>query len=374
MAKRIMVALGTRPECIKLAPVVTALRARPGDFETIVCSSGQQREMLDQTLHAFELSVDRDLDVMQPDQSLAELTAALLLGFSSVITEIRPDWILVQGDTTTAFAAALAAYYQRIPIGHVEAGLRSHDRFNPFPEEINRRYISAIADMHFAPTAAAAELLRREGVNAASIHVTGNTVVDALTEVQSRLEAPGGMRHISKAVRELADLPSVILVTCHRRENFGENLAAICRAIRRIALSHRTHRVIFPIHLNPHIRAAVIPTLGDVPNIHLLEPVSYPDSIYLLSRAHLVLTDSGGLQEEAPSFGVPVLVLRLKTERTEAIDAELAELVGVDEDRIVARASDLLARPTTAISRPISNPFGDGRAAERIADVLANVP
>jgi len=373
MAKRIMVALGTRPECIKLAPVVTALRARPRDFETIVCSSGQQREMLDQTLQAFELNVDHDLDVMQPDQSLAELTAALLLGFSSLITEIRPDWILVQGDTTTAFPAALAAYYQRIPIGHVEAGLRSHDRFNPFPEEINRRYISAIADMHFAPTTAAAALLRCEGVNAASIHVTGNTVVDALTELQSRLEAPGGMRHISKAARELADSSSVILVTCHRRENFGENLAAICGAIRRIALAHRSHRVIFPIHLNPHVRAAVIPTLGDVPNIHLLGPVSYPDSIYLLSRANLVLTDSGGLQEEAPSFGVPVLVLRLKTERTEAIDAGLAELVGVDEDRIVARAGDLLARPTSAFSRPISNPFGDGRAAERIADALANV-
>jgi UDP-N-acetylglucosamine 2-epimerase (non-hydrolysing) len=373
MTKRIMVAFGTRPECIKLAPVVAALRARPRDFETIVCSSGQQREMLDQALHALDLNVDRDLEVMQPDQSLADLTAALVTGFSRAITEMRPDWILVQGDTTTAFAAALAAYYQRIPIGHVEAGLRSHDRFNPFPEEINRRYISAIADLHFAPTATAADALRCEGVHAASIHVTGNTIVDALTDLQSRLAAPGGTRHISQAIRKLADSPSLILVTCHRRENFGENLASILRAIRRIAVAHQSHRVVFPIHLNPHVRAVVVSALGDVANIHLLEPVSYPDSIHLLSRASLVLTDSGGLQEEAPSFGVPVLVLRLKTERTEAIRAGLAELVGVDEDRIVARADDLLVRPPGEISRPICNPFGDGRASERIADVLADV-
>ena len=373
MAKRIMVTFGTRPECIKLAPVVAALRARPRDFETIVCLSGQQREMLDQALTAFEISVDRDLDVMRPDQSLAELTAALVAGFSLAISDMRPDWILVQGDTTTAFTAALAAYYQWIPIGHVEAGLRSNDRFNPFPEEINRRFISAIADVHFAPTEVAANALRREGVHGDAIHVTGNTIVDALMALQSRLEAPGGARHISKAVRELADSSAVVLVTCHRRESFGDHLAAIVRAIRRIALAHPTHRIIFPVHLNPHVGALACPILGDISNVHLLEPVSYPDSIYLLSRASLILTNSGGLQEEAPSFGVPVLVLRLKTERTEAIQAGLAELVGVDEDRIVARASALLTHPARETNRSISNPFGDGRASERIADVLANI-
>ena len=276
MAKRIMVAFGTRPECIKLAPVVTALRARPRDFETIVCSSGQQREMLDQALAAFEIGVDRDLDVMRPDQSLAELTAALVAGFSLAISDLRPDWIIVQGDTTTAFTAALAAYYQRIPIGHVEAGLRSNDRFNPFPEEINRRFISAIADVHFAPTPAAADALRREGVHGDMIHVTGNTIVDALMALQSRLEAPGGASHISKAVRELANSSAVVLVTCHRRENFGDHLAAIVPAIRRIALAHPSHRIIFPVHRNPHVGALVAPILGDVPNVHLLEPVSYP--------------------------------------------------------------------------------------------------
>jgi UDP-N-acetylglucosamine 2-epimerase (non-hydrolysing) len=373
MGKRIMVALGTRPECIKLAPVVAAMRARPRDFETILCSSGQQREMLDQTLAALELGVDRDLNVMQPDQSLADLTAALVTGFSSAISDLSPDWILVQGDTTTAFAAALSAYYQRIPIGHVEAGLRSNDRFNPFPEEINRRFISSVADLHFAPTAAAANALRSEGMRGDTIHVTGNTAVDALLALQSRLETPDGGRHISKAIRDLADSSAFVLVTCHRRENFGEHLGAILRAIRRIALGHRAYRVIFPVHFNPHVRASTAPILGDIPNIHLLDPVSYPDSIYLLSRASLVLTDSGGLQEEAPSFGVPVLVLRLKTERPEAIEAGLAELVGVDEDRIVARAADLLARPTGRARRSISNPFGDGRASERIAEVLAKV-
>jgi UDP-N-acetylglucosamine 2-epimerase (non-hydrolysing) len=373
MTKRIMVAFGTRPECIKLAPVLTALRARPDDFDTIVCSSGQQREMLDQALAAFELSVDRDLDVMHPDQSLAELTAALVTGFSAAISDIRPDWILVQGDTTTAFAAALTGYYQRTPIGHVEAGLRSSDRFNPFPEEINRRFISSISDLHFAPTPAAANALRSEGVRGDTIHMTGNTIVDALVALQSRLETPDGATHISTAVRELAASSAFILVTCHRRENFGEHLGAILRAIRRIALSHPSHRVIFPVHFNPHVRALTAPILGDVQNVHLLEPVSYPDSIHLLSRARLVLTDSGGLQEEAPSFGVPVLVLRVKTERPEAIEAGLAELVGVDENRIVARATDLLARSTGKASHPMGNPFGDGRASERIADVLASV-
>jgi UDP-N-acetylglucosamine 2-epimerase (non-hydrolysing) len=373
MPKRIMVAFGTRPECIKLAPVVAALRARPFDFETIVCSSGQHREMLDQALAAFKLDVHRDLDVMRPDQSLAELTAALVTGFSKAISEMRPDWVLVQGDTTTTFAAALAAYYQQIQIGHVEAGLRSNDRYNPFPEEINRRFVSIVADLHFAPTPTAADALRREGIDESSIHVTGNTIVDALMALQSQLKAPDGEWRISKAIREISESSAVVLVTCHRRENLGANLAAIFRAIRRIALAHKSHRVIFPVHLNPHVRALAAPILGEVPNVDLLEPISYPENIHLLSRASLVLTDSGGLQEEAPSFGVPVLVLRLKTERPEAIEAGTAELVGVEEDRIVARAGDLLARSLGGVRHPLSNPFGDGRASERIAALLANV-
>lgn len=369
-----MVALGTRPECIKLAPVIAALRARRRDFKTMICSSGQQRELLDQALRDFQLVADRDLDVMRPDQSLAELTTSLVTGFTATIADMRPDLMLVQGDTTTAFAAALSAYYQRIPIAHVEAGLRSHDRFNPFPEEINRRYISAIADVHFAPTPGAANALRSEGVDAASIHVTGNTIVDALASLRARLDAPRGYDLISKTVRELARDTSIVLVTCHRRENFGRNLATLLRAVRRIAIAHPLHKIVFPIHPNPNIRDIALAALGDVANIHLLDPVSYPDSIHLLSRASLVLTDSGGLQEEAPSLGVPVLVLRLRTERPEAIAAGLAELVGVDEDRIVARANDFLARSTGAIDRSNSNPFGDGRASERIVDVLANMP
>jgi UDP-N-acetylglucosamine 2-epimerase (non-hydrolysing) len=244
MAKRIMVAFGTRPECIKLAPVVRALRARPRDFETIVCSSGQQHEMLDQALAVFELAVNRNLALMRPDQCLAELTSGLLTGFANTITELRPEWMLVQGDTTTAFAAALAAYYQQIRIGHIEAGLRSRDRYNPFPEEINRRFISAIADLHFAPTPSAAKSLRSEGVSEDSVHVTGNTIVDAVMLLQSRLNAPDGARHIPRNIQELAEGPAVILVTCHRRENFGENLAAILRAIRRIAFDHPSHCIV----------------------------------------------------------------------------------------------------------------------------------
>jgi UDP-N-acetylglucosamine 2-epimerase (non-hydrolysing) len=369
-----MVALGTRPECIKLAPVIEALRARPADFHTIVCSSGQHRELLDQALLAFPLAIDHQLHVMQPDQSLAELTAALVTGFATVLAQVRPERLLVQGDTTTAFAAALAAYYQRIPIAHVEAGLRSYDRLSPFPEEINRRFITAVADVHFAPTAAAADALRSEGVDANAIHVTGNTVVDALMNLRSRLKSPEGLDLTSKPIRDLAAGSQVILVTCHRRENFGDNLAAILRAVRRIAIAHPAHRIAFPIHLNPNIRDAVICTLGNVANIQLLHPMNYAESIHLLSRASLVLTDSGGLQEEAPSFGVPVLVLRQKTERPEAIDAGLSELVGVDEDRIVARSNDLLARPKRPASGALANPFGDGHASERIVSVLASLP
>ena len=369
-----MIVFGTRPDCIKLAPVVTALRARPRDFETIVCSSGQHREMLDQALAAFDLAVDRDLAVMRSNQSLAELTAALIAGLSKLVSQLRPDLVLVQGDTTTAFVAALVSYYERIPVGHVEAGLRSDDRFSPFPEEANRRFITTIADVHFAPTQAAAKALLREGVCEGAVHVTGNTAVDALQELQSRLAAPGGASRVTEKIRELAASPSVILITCHRRENFGANLTAIFRAIRRIALAHPSHRIVFPIHLNPNIRALAAPILEDVPNIHLLAPVGYLDSLYLLSRACLVLTDSGGLQEEAPSFGVPVLVLRGKTERPEAIEAGLAELVGADEDRIVARAGDLLSLPQPETGRALTNPFGDGRASHRIVEILANMP
>lgn len=375
MRKSIMVVLGTRPECIKLAPVIAALERRSEAFETIVCSSGQHREMLDQTLASFGLKPHIDLGVMRPDQSLSELTAALITALSRAIGEVRPDWIVVQGDTTTAFVASLAGYLQRVRVAHVEAGLRSFDRFNPFPEEINRRLVGVIADLHFTPTERASAALRAENISPDSIHLTGNTVVDALLMLQRSLDAPAGATRVLPAVRDLTKRAKrLVLVTCHRRESFGDDLAAICRAVRRIAVAQPDCDVVYPVHLNPNVRAQVLPLLDGLPNLHLLAPVPYESLVHLLSRAELVLTDSGGIQEEAPSFGVPVLVLRWKTERPEGVEAGFAELVGADEERIVARAHALLAADTRASLRGRPNPYGDGRAGERIADILAATP
>lgn len=361
---------GTRPEVIKLAPVIFALRAAD-KFDVTLCSSGQHREMMSQSLAAFGITPDIDLDAMTPGQALPALTALLVTRLSETIARIRPDRVLVQGDTTTAFAAALAAFYAHIPVAHVEAGLRSHDRQNPFPEEVNRRLITAIADIHFAPTQGAADALKAENVLAEAIHVTGNTIVDALHMLQARLESPGGTALLSSRVQQLgADPRRLVLATCHRRESFGTDLAAICRALKRIADDHPDHHLVFPVHLNPKVRDEVMPLLGRTANIALLDPVSYPELVYLLSRAVLALSDSGGIQEEAPSFGVPVLVLRRKTERLEGIAAGVAELVGADEELIVRRATDLLARSGQDRTRA-ANPYGDALASGRIVGILA---
>jgi UDP-N-acetylglucosamine 2-epimerase (non-hydrolysing) len=375
MAKKILVVFGTRPEVIKLAPVIAALRAQPSIFEILVCSSGQHREMLVPALGTFEIKPDIDLGVMRIDQTLPDLTAQLVTGLNETIIKTRPDRVVVQGDTTTAFAGALAAYYAKVPVAHIEAGLRSRDQYNPFPEEINRRLISSIADVHFAPTQSAALALTTEGISSTSVHITGNTIVDALLMLKARLDTPEGFGLVSPFIRQLdADTRRLILVTCHRRENFGENLAAICRALKRIALAHTDHHIIFPVHLNPNARSQVMPVLGAIPNIMLLEPVSYPEIIYMLSRAALVLSDSGGLQEEAPSFGVPVLVLRKTTERPEAITAGIAELVGADEQLIVDRTAAWLSQSAARDRLQVANPFGDGRASQRIVDILARTP
>jgi UDP-N-acetylglucosamine 2-epimerase (non-hydrolysing) len=372
MVKKILVVFGTRPEAIKLAPVIAALRARPDSFEITICSSGQHRQMLIQALATFGIEPDIDLDVMRADQTLPDLTAQLVTSLSRTIIETRPDRVIVQGDTTTAFAAALAAYYAQVPVAHIEAGLRSHDPHNPFPEEINRRLISAIADIHFAPTRNAAAGLASEGVSASSVHITGNTIVDALLMLKARLDTPEGVALVSLPVRGFGDDPRrLVLASCHRRENFGEDLAAICRALKRIADTHPDLHIVFPVHLNPNVRAQVMPMLGGTPNISLLEPVSYPELVYILSRAVLVLSDSGGIQEEAPSFGVPVLVLRKTTERPEGIEAGIAELVGADERLIVDRAAHLLSRGGEGAKIQMTNPYGDGRASERIAEILA---
>jgi UDP-N-acetylglucosamine 2-epimerase (non-hydrolysing) len=368
-----MVVLGTRPEVIKLAPVIAGLRSKPEIFETLVCSTGQHREMLDQALLALGVDPDIRLDVMHAGQGLSDLTARLMTALGAVIGEARPDRLIVQGDTTSAFAAALAAYYEKIPVAHVEAGLRSNNRYSPFPEEVNRKAIAVIADVHFAPTRAAADVLIAEGVPAASVHVTGNTVVDALQSFQARIQGPECGALVSAEIRDLAEGASpLIIASCHRRESFGDDLKAICRAVARIAKEFPSHRIVFPVHPNPVVRGPVAELLGAEPNVDLREPVTYPELLFLLSHAKLVLTDSGGIQEEAPSFGVPVLVLRRYTERLEAVKAGLAFVVGPDEQAIVAKASEVLCE--TVKPPAAANPFGDGHAAQRIVDVLAGSP
>ena len=372
MTKRVAIVIGTRPECIKLIPVIEALRRRPSVFDVVVCSSGQHREMLAQTFACFAVKPDINLDIMVPDQDLPELTGLLLTSLSGALAGIKPDWVIVEGDTTSALAAALAAFYQRRRIAHVEAGLRTADPCNPFPEEMNRKLISSMAELHFAPTHRACAALRAENIPSERIHLTGNTVVDALMQLQTELATETVAKRVSEPVRLLTQSGDVILFTAHRRESLGADLAAICRAVRRIAANHPKRAIIVPAHLNPQVQKQMLPLLSGMPNLHFLPPLSYVDLVYVMSRAALILTDSGGIQEEAPSLGVPVLVLRWKTERPEVIDAGFAELVGADEERIVARANAWLLvtarRPTGA------NPYGDGRAAERIADILATWP
>ncbi len=363
----IAVVAGTRPEGIKLAPVVHALRRRRG-IETLFVSTGQHREMLQQALAAFALRPDLDLDVMRSGQGLTDVTVATLTRLQPMLRELRPAWVVVQGDTTTAMAAALAAFYERIPVAHVEAGLRTNDRYSPFPEELNRRIVDQLSNALFAPTEHARGALLREGFPDARILVTGNTVVDAI----HHLRASGATRGRWSGGLDLEAIPGrMLLVTSHRRESFGAGLAAICRALVRIADRHEDVTIVYPVHLNPNVDGPVRAALAGHPRIVLLPPVGYVDLAALLERAYLVLTDSGGIQEEAPSYGKPVLVLREVTERPEGVVAGVAAVVGTREDGIVAEASRLLA-DRAAYHRMATggNPYGDGRAAERIADAL----
>jgi UDP-N-acetylglucosamine 2-epimerase (non-hydrolysing) len=366
---RVLVAFGTRPEAIKLFSVIAALRADPR-FTVRVCVSGQHRGILDQVLDLAGIRPDHDLDLMRPGHSLDALWAALLTGIGEVLDAERPDRVLVQGDTATAFCAALAAYHRRIPVAHVEAGLRSQDIYQPWPEEVNRRLIAPIADLHFAPTESAAAAFRAEGVPEAQIHLVGNTVVDALHWVRerNRLAPPAGPL---AALAEQFEGRRIVAVTSHRRENLGEGLAGIAAALARLA-TRKDIALIFPLHPNPAVRAVFERRLGAFPNVALVEPLDYPQFVHLLDICALVLTDSGGVQEEAPGLGKPVLVMRETTERPEGIAAGTARLVGTDADRIVAGTQALLDDPETyaAMSRP-HQPFGDGRAARRIAEILA---
>jgi UDP-N-acetylglucosamine 2-epimerase (non-hydrolysing) len=364
---RILTVLGTRPEAIKLAPVIRELSRHPGRVESIVVSTGQHRQMLDQVLGLFSLRPDRELSLMQADQSLTSLTASLLTALDRTYSDIRPDWVLAQGDTTTVLAAGLAAHYHRIRFGHVEAGLRSGNRWAPFPEEINRRAADLVADAWFAPTVRARDTLLREGHDPSQVHLTGNTFVDALLDVSSRpfcWESTG-----------LPSLPAgarFVLVTAHRRESFGEPFRELCHAIRDLALSHAAEGVhfLYPVHLNPHVQRPVHDILGGLPNVHLLAPVDYLASVNLMKRATLILTDSGGIQEEAPSFGVPVLVMRETTERPEGVEAGFARLVGTSRERIVNEATAVISGHGGFAPHSGPSPYGDGHAAERIVRIL----
>lgn len=369
MSRKVMVAFGTRPEAIKMAPVVAALREAPG-IEVQVAVTAQHRQMLDQVLELFAIVPDDDLDLMEPDQRLPDLFARILTGMSAVLERRRPDLVLVHGDTSTTLAASLAAFYARVPVGHVEAGLRTGNLQSPWPEEANRRLTSPLASLHFAPTEASARNLASENIRD-GVHVTGNTVVDALLQTSGRIDTDPAL-----AARLDAGLPALdpgkrlLLVTGHRRESFGRGFEQVCLALRTLA-ARGDVEIVYPVHLNPNVQEPVRRILGDVPSVHLAPPLDYLPFVRLMGRAALILTDSGGIQEEAPSLGKPVLVLRDTTERPEAVDAGTVSLVGTDANAIVREATRLLDDDAAyARMSRAHNPYGDGHAAARIAALV----
>lgn len=367
MKKRVMCVFGTRPEAVKLAPVVHALR-KSTRLEPVVAVTAQHREMLDQMMKWFDVKADYDLDLMRHGQTLAALTGRVLNGVDELLSKDRPDLLLVQGDTVTVMAAALAAFYQKVPVGHVEAGLRTNDRYNPFPEEMARRQTARLASLHFAPTPLAVENLKAEGI-VDNVIMTGNTVIDALLDTASRLKEEA----IDKKLYGDTDFDKykVLLVTAHRRENWGQGMDEIALALRQIADHFPDVQVLYPIHKNPVVRESIEPVFAGHERLKLVEPLDYVPFVYAMRRSHFVLTDSGGVQEEAPALGKPVLVMRTNTERPEAVAAGAAKLVGVTRDSIVAGATALMENPDQYASMSAAvNPFGDGHAAERIVQAI----
>lgn len=364
---RLLIVFGTRPEAIKLCPLIDYFRGQPGAFDVRVCVTAQHRSMLDQVLQAFNLRPDHDLDLMRPDQTLAGVTAAVIQGIAKVIDNEPPDMVVVQGDTTTTLGAALAAFYAHVPVVHVEAGLRTGNLQHPFPEEANRRLVSRLSTIHLAATEAAAANLRAEAVSDDRIFVTGNTVIDAVLGIRDRF-LTGEINRSSWPF--LSDRRKLILVTAHRRESFGKGLQHVCEALRRLA-ARQDVQIVYPVHRNPNVLDPVQQLLGDLENVSLIDPVGYAPFVDLMMRSHFILTDSGGIQEEAPSLGKPVLVMRETTERQEAIDAGTARLVGTDPEVIVAEASRLLD-DSTHYERMTQahNPYGDGQACQQIATAL----
>jgi UDP-N-acetylglucosamine 2-epimerase (non-hydrolysing) len=366
MTIRVLSVFGTRPEAIKMAPVVRALKAHPDVFESMVCVSAQHREMLDQVLSVFQLKADFDLDLMTPGQSPADVVARLLERMPRLLREVQPDVLLVQGDTMTTFAAAFAAYLERIPTAHVEAGLRTGNKYHPYPEEMNRVLTTRLAELHFAPTVRAMETLLLEGIPQQDVLLTGNTVIDALLAT-----VRPNYQFATPALSALDPAHRMALVTTHRRESFGGPLESTCAAVRTLVERFEDLDVVIPVHPNPQVKQVVVRKLCDLQRVHLIEPVDYVEFVNLMARAHIILTDSGGVQEEAPSLGKPVLVLREVTERPEGVEAGTAVIVGTDRDKIVRTASELLTSPEAyAKMANAVSPYGDGRASERIADAL----
>lgn len=360
---KILIIFGTRPEAIKIIPVIKEMNKIPGIFKVTLCVTAQHREMLDQVLKLFEIKPDIDLNLMLKNQTLYSLSARIIERVSDLLIKLKPDLVLVQGDTTTAMAVALSAFYQKIPIGHIEAGLRTEDIYNPFPEEVNRRLISSLATFNFAPTKIAVAALKSEGIKEEKIFLTGNTIVDALNMIVPKLEKPN--------FKCSQNNKKLILVTAHRRENFGKPLLHICKALKKIVEKNKNIEIIYPVHLNPNVRKIVYKELHNRERIRLIPPVNYDELIALLLNSYLVLTDSGGIQEEAPTFGKPVLVMRDKTERPEGIESGIAKLVGTQTKRIVKETTLLLTNKNAyqKMSKA-TNPYGDGKASQRIVHIL----
>lgn len=373
--KKILFIFGTRPEAIKLAPLIHKTKLEKHKYQVKVCVTAQHRQMLDQVLNLFEIEPDYDLNIMRENQNLFEITVRELQSFEKLFQKENPDMILIQGDTTTTFTASLAAYYAKIKIGHVEAGLRTHDKFNPFPEEINRRLSDCLSDLYFAPTKKAKENLLREGIRKEKIFVTGNTVIDALLMTVEKQKDWETQKNLEQKFREsykiIFDNRKHILVTVHRRESFGNDIENICLALKKIAQSIPDCQIVWPVHLNPQVQRPAKKILKNKDNVHLIEPLDYFSFVWLMNRAYLILTDSGGIQEEAPSLGRPVLVMRNKTERPEGIEAGTTKLVGTNNKKIFSETQKLLENKRTyqAMVKAV-NPYGDGKASERITAII----
>ena len=371
--QRLLLVFGTRPEAIKMAPLVRVLQ-HSDKLDVKVCVTAQHRQMLDQVLQLFRITPDFDLDLMQPRQTLTDLTCNILQGIEGVLKNLHPDWVVVHGDTSTTLATSIAAYYQQVGVAHVEAGLRTGTLYSPWPEEANRKLTGQLAKLHFAPTKAARTNLLNEGVSPSSIYVTGNTVIDALLEVSHKLDTDKLLnREFAEQFSFLDDAARIVLVTGHRRENFGDGFQEICEALRTLAVEPGLH-VVYPVHLNPQVKNPVYRMLGSVNKIHLIDPLEYLPFVYLMKRSHIILTDSGGIQEEAPSLGKPVLVLRDTTERPEAVAAGTVRLVGTDARRIVADTLELLNDSRAYEQMAIAhNPYGDGTACQQICNIFESL-